>query len=120
MRGLTEVGFRGSTYARFAWSSGGVHYYTQYLPPTLADMSATPEQMIAQIDYAGVDRAVVQTGHAYGRLNGYISDAVRSYPDRLWRLALVDEWRARPTGPASRSRSCRAATWPTWAMVPVR
>ena len=98
MGGLAEVEFRGSTYGRFAWSSGGVHYYTQYLPPTLADLSSTPEQMIAQMDYAGVDRAVVQTGHAYGRLNGYISDAVRSYPDRLWGLALVDEWRADQPG----------------------
>ena len=94
MGGLADVGFRGAEQGRFGWSAGGIDYYTQYLPPTLAGLQSTPEQMVAQMDYLGVDRAVIQTGHSYGRLNRYISDAVRRYPDRLWGLAMVDEWAA--------------------------
>ena len=98
MRGLADVGFRGGEYGRFAWSADGVDYYTQYLPPTLPRLQATPEQMIAQMDYLGVDRAVIQTGHSYGRINRYVSDAVRGYPSRLWGLAMVDEWAADQPG----------------------
>ena len=44
------------------------------------------------MDFVGVDRAVLQTGHVYGRLNRYLSEAVHRFPDRLWGLAMVDEW----------------------------
>ena len=89
---LTEVDFRGDAYGRFAWTVDGVEHSLQYLPPTLTRLSAPPELMVAQMDFVGVDRAVLQTGHVYGRLNGYLSQAVRRFPDRLWGLAMVDEW----------------------------
>ena len=89
---LTEVDFRGDAYGRFAWTVDGVDHNLQYLPPTLTRLSAPPELMVAQMDFVGVDRAVLQTGHVYGRLNRYLSEAVRRFPDRLWGLAMVDEW----------------------------
>ena len=91
--GLTEVDFRGGDFGKFAWTSGGDEYSLQDLPPTLTRLHAPPELMIAQMDYVGVDKAVLQTGHAYGRLNRYLSEAVRKYPDRFWALAMLDEWR---------------------------
>ena len=90
--GLAEVDFRGGEHGKFLWSVEGQDHYLQYLPPTLTRLSAPPELMIAQMDYAGVDRAVLQTGHSYGRLNRHLSDAVRKFPGRLWALAMVDEW----------------------------
>ena len=90
--GLTDVSFRGGGYGRFFWTVDGADYYRQYLPPTFANLSAPPEVMVAQMDYARVDRAVLQTGHSYGRLNRFLSNAVRRFPDRLWALAMVDEW----------------------------
>ena len=72
----------------------GEECYLQYLPPTLRNLSAPPELMVAQMDYVGVDRAVLQTGHLYGRLNGYLSEAVRRFPERFWALAMIDEWKA--------------------------
>lgn len=92
--GLTDVNYRGGGFGRFAWTSDGTDYYRQYLPPTLTRLSAPPELMIAQMDHAGVDKAVLQTGHIYGRLNGYLAAAVEKHPDRFWALAMVDEWRA--------------------------
>ena len=90
--GLTDVGFRTGEHGRFVWSVDGVDHSIQYLPPAQADLSAPPELLLAQMDYAGVDRAVLQNGHSYGRLNRYLADAVRTYPDRFWALAMVDEW----------------------------
>ena len=92
--GLTDVDFRGGDHGRFAWDVDGVEHYLQYLPPGLARLDAPPELMVAQMDHAGVDRAVLQTGHSYGRLNGYLADAVERFPGRFWALAMVDEWRA--------------------------
>ncbi len=94
MTGLTKVNFRGDTYGKFAWTVDGENYCKQYLPPTLTKLHAPPELMLAQMDYVGVDRAVFQTGHSYGRLNRYLSSAVAKYPDRFWALAMVDEWQA--------------------------
>ena len=92
--GLTDVDMRGGDFGRFAWTVDGADYTIQYLPPTLERLSAPPELMLAQMDYVGVDRAVFQTGHSYGRLNRYLSEAVRRHPDRFWALAMIDEWRA--------------------------
>jgi len=92
--GLSDVNYRSAGFGRFAWTIDGVDYRRLYLPPTLTDLKAPPELMVAQMDYVGVDRAVIQTGHIYGRLNRYISNAVRKFPDRLWGLAMIDEWRA--------------------------
>jgi predicted TIM-barrel fold metal-dependent hydrolase len=96
--GLTEVDFRGGDFGKLAWTSSGDDLSLQYLPPTLTRLHAPPELMIAQMDYAGVDKAVLQTGHAYGRLNGYLGEAVQKYPERFWALAMVDEWRVDEAG----------------------
>ena len=92
--GLTDVDFRGGGFGRLTWTVDGETYHKQYLPPSLTHSSSSPDLMIAQMDYIGVDRAVLQTGHLYGRLNRYISDATKKYPDRFWGLAMIDEWRA--------------------------
>jgi predicted TIM-barrel fold metal-dependent hydrolase len=92
--GLTDVDFRGGGFGRLAWIFDGERYHKQYLPPTLTQLSSPPELMVAQMDYIGVDKAVLQTGHLYGRLNRYISNAVKQYPERFWGLAMIDEWRA--------------------------
>ena len=91
--GLLDVNFRGGDFGRLVWTVGGTDYSKQYLPPTLIDLAASPELMIAQMDYVGVDRAVLQTGHVYGRLNRYLAQAVQAHPSRFWALAQVNEWR---------------------------
>ncbi len=73
----------------------GTDYYKQYLPPTLVDLSGSPDLMVAQMDYAGVDRAVLQAGHLYGELNSFLARAVKKHPTRFWALAQVSEWRLR-------------------------
>ena len=89
-----DVDFRIGEFGRVEFTADGEDYYIQWMPPTLVDMSSSPEFMIAQMDYVGVDRAVIQHDRIYGRLDDFLSDCVRKYPDRFVALAQVDEWRA--------------------------
>ena len=91
---MYEVDFRSGGYGKFEWTYDGVDYLKQYFPPHMRDLESTAEFLIAQMDYVGIDRAVIQSGHMYGRLNEYIAAAIQRYPNRFWGLALLDEWKA--------------------------
>jgi len=54
-------------------------------------MAAPPELMIAQMDAVGVDKAVLYQGHVYGRLNDFLADCARRYPDRMVAVAQIPE-----------------------------
>src|SRR5262249_24691105 len=95
LRGLREANFRAGGYGRFVWTVDGEDYVKQYLPPYLTDLSAPPELMIAQMDYVGVDRAVLHANPIMGLLNDYLAGCVRKYPNRLLGLAAVPEWQIR-------------------------
>ena len=92
LAGLTDVDFRSGGYGRFVWTVDGEDYAKQYLPPYTADLSHDPEMMVAQMDYVGVDRAVLHINPIMGLLNDYLMDCVRRHPSRLLALANVKEW----------------------------
>ncbi len=48
--------------------------------------------LIAEMDWAGVDRAVLLQGPFYGECNVYVRGAVRQFPTRLVGAAYVDPW----------------------------
>ncbi len=75
----------------FAWDYGGEKYTKQYFPPMLNRMDASPELLIREMDYAGVDLALLHTSPYLGRVNDYLADAVARYPDRLRRLVALPE-----------------------------
>ena len=89
---LPDVDFRIGPFGRLEFTHGGEDYFIQWMPPVLQDMSCSPELMIAQMDYVGVDRAVLQHDRIYGKLDDFLGDCVRRYPDRFVALAQVDEW----------------------------
>ena len=89
-----DVDFRIGEFGRVEFTVDSEDYYIQWMPPTLLDMSSSPEYMIAQMDYVDVDRAVIQHDRIYGKLDDFLSDCVRKYPSRFVALAQVDEWRA--------------------------
>jgi predicted TIM-barrel fold metal-dependent hydrolase len=89
--GLLDVNFRVGRCGRLIWTSDGVDYYMQFQSPMLQAMESPPDFMVAQMDYAGVERMVLQNAHLYGRLNEYFGDALRTYPDRFIGLADLDE-----------------------------
>jgi predicted TIM-barrel fold metal-dependent hydrolase len=65
---------------------------SQLLPPLNEQTCHTPEMLIASLDWAGVDRAVLLQGPFYGECNEYVSAALARYPHRLSGAAYVDPW----------------------------
>src|SRR5262245_42870354 len=57
----------------------------------MQDLSAPPDGMVVEMDYAGVGTAVLQNDHIYGHLAEYFADAARRWPGRFIGLAQVDE-----------------------------
>ena len=93
---LKEASFRATRCGRFEWTAGGEDYFKQYLPPSVVDMEFTAAQLIAEMDYAGVDWALLHRTPYLGIGNDLVADAVRAYPDRIQALAHVPEWRIAP------------------------
>lgn len=54
----------------------------------------TAEMLIAHLDWAGVDKAVLLQGTFYGECNAFALDALDRYPDRLLVALHADPWRS--------------------------
>lgn len=89
-----DVNFHVGRFGRFEWKADGESYFHQYFPPTLDDMEATPERMIAQMQYVGVSKALIHFGFNYGVTDEYLSEVRAQYPDIFRCCTEVDENRA--------------------------
>ena len=74
---------------QFVWEYEGETFTKQYFPPMLRDFEATPEWLIAEMDYIGVEKAVLHHSPHLGLLNSFLRDAVDQFPERLTRLIAV-------------------------------
>ncbi len=93
---LPDVDFRvDHDRGRVVWTVDGEDYTKQFYPPNLKDLEYTAHSLIAEMDYAGVDAALLHTDPMLGRDVAFLADCVRFYPDRLRSMAPVDEWRLR-------------------------
>jgi predicted TIM-barrel fold metal-dependent hydrolase len=88
---LLDVNFHAGKYGRFEWTKDGVEYHMQWASPNLIDLAAPPEWTIAQMDFAGIDKAMLHNARSYGHLNNYLSACVAKFPDRLAASAQVSE-----------------------------
>jgi predicted TIM-barrel fold metal-dependent hydrolase len=89
VRGLVAAGStRGLGYGRVAFGDHSI----QLLPPFNEATIYTPEMLLAHMDWAGVDKAVLLQGIAYGDCNQYVLEALSRYPDRLVGAAYLDPW----------------------------
>lgn len=92
--GLPDVDFRiDHERGRVVWTIDGEDYTKQFFPPNLRNLEFTPHNLIAEMDYAGVDVALLHTNPMLGRDPAFLADCIRQYPDRLRSMAPVDEWR---------------------------
>ena len=80
---LKDVGFRAAGHGRFEWTVDGEVFVKQYMPPSVANMSYSAESLVAEMDYAGVDMALLHRTPYLGIGNEFIADCVRRFPDRL-------------------------------------
>jgi predicted TIM-barrel fold metal-dependent hydrolase len=92
--GLLDVNFRVGPYGRFEWEKDGDGYYMQFFPVSLEVMEAKPERMLAQMQYVGVDKAMLQFAKMYAITNEYHSDCVQRWPHKFRACTAVDEDRA--------------------------
>ena len=80
-----------SELGRLSWTYRGETYTNQYLPPMLHNQECPPELLIREMDYAGVDMAVLHPAPIFGVTNDYQLDAVRRFPDRFVTLFNLPE-----------------------------
>lgn len=79
---------RGVGYGRVAIAGQTV----QLMPPLSESTLHTPEMLLAGLDWAGVEKAVLLQGPFYGECNTYAREAIARYPDRLIGMAYLDPW----------------------------
>lgn len=101
---LKDASFRAAKNGRFEWTVEGEDLFKQYFPPSVADMAYPADRLVAEMDYAGVDRALLHRTPYLGIGNDFIADCVRQYPDRLMGLAHVEEWLVQSEPEASVAR----------------
>lgn len=90
--GLADVGLRIGRCGQIDWSTAGEGLYLQYFAPSLENQASSPEYMVAEMNYAGVDVAVLQNAPMYGVLNDFFADCLRKYPKRF--IGLGHVWEA--------------------------
>lgn len=91
LEGLLEVNFRIGRFGRFEWEKDGEAYYLQFFPPSVENMTASPERMLAQMQFLGVDKAVLQFNKICGVTNEYLAEIVQRWPDRFRAITVVEE-----------------------------
>jgi predicted TIM-barrel fold metal-dependent hydrolase len=89
---LKDADFRPGTHGRFEWTVDGVDYVKQLMPPGIAAMSYPAENLVADLDYAGIDRALLHRTPYLGVGNDFVAECARQFPDRIQALAHVEEW----------------------------
>jgi predicted TIM-barrel fold metal-dependent hydrolase len=81
---------------RLVWTVEGDEHTKVFLPPNTLEFDAGA--CIAEMDYAGVDWALMHVDQTLEKDNDFLAACVRAFPDRLRSMAQVDEWRI-PTEP---------------------
>ena len=76
---------------RVLWDYRGETYTKHFYPPNLRNLEFTPDSLIGEMDYAGIDMALLHTNAMLGRSNEYQAECVQRYPDRILSMALLDE-----------------------------
>ncbi len=89
--GLLDVNFRVGPFGRFEWEKDGEAYYLQFFPVSMEMMECKPERTLAQMQYVGIDKALLQFAKMYAITNEYHSDCVRRWPDKFRACTAVDE-----------------------------
>ena len=94
MDDLPDLSFRPEyKRGRFVWTIDGDDYTKQFYPPNLHNLEYTPDSLVSEMDYAGVDKALLHTDPMLGRDPAFQAACVNAYPDRILSMIPVDEWR---------------------------
>ncbi|MFQ5857651.1 MAG: amidohydrolase family protein [Anaerolineae bacterium] len=88
VKGRTGAGAtRSLAYGKVQW---GDDHVVRLLPPVGLNTSFPPEVLLENMDWAGVDKAILLQGPFYGEVNEYVWRAVKQWPDRFIGAGYVD------------------------------
>ena len=90
--GLRDAAFRTGNHGLVEWTTDGEDYVKQALPPWTVDFAFPADSLVAEMDYAGIDRALLHRTPYMGLDDGYIADCCQRHPGRIQGLAHVPEW----------------------------
>ena len=76
----------------------------QMMPPYMNDNQNTVERLIANMDYAGVNGAVITQEYIDGNQDKYLLSAKKKFPDRIKITSLYEDYNARSFEPFDRLR----------------
>ena len=86
-----DVNFKVGKYGRYYWIKHGKECWLQKCPTIMVEMEWAPEQMIAFMDVAGVDKAVLQAGYMEADYcRKYFVDCVKRWPNRFIGTVSID------------------------------
>jgi predicted TIM-barrel fold metal-dependent hydrolase len=89
-----DVGFTVGKYGRWHWRKHGEDCWIQRSPVTMAEADHEAEQLLAHMDFAGVDMSVIQGGRVYMEPNYgrevVIRDCIARWPDRFIGTVSID------------------------------
>ncbi|MBM3935115.1 MAG: hypothetical protein FJ319_12595 [SAR202 cluster bacterium] len=91
-KSLKNANFRAGSHGQVEWTVDNEDYVKQVLPTYIRDLSFGADDLVAEMDYAGVDRALLHRTPYMSRSNEFIAAACKLYPDRIQGLAIVEEW----------------------------
>ena len=89
---LKEAAFRTAENGSVEWDVDGETYVKQALPPWIDHLTFTVDNLVAEMDYLGVDMALLHRTPYMSKSNEFIAECVRAYPDRIQGLAYIEEW----------------------------
>ncbi len=90
--GLRDAAFRTGDHGLVEWTVDGEDYVKQALPPWTVDFAFPADSLVAEMDYAGVDRALLHRTPYMGLNDGWIAECCRRHPGRIQGLVQVPEW----------------------------
>ncbi len=88
--GLRDLDIRVGPFGRVEFTADGEDYFVQYMPVSMQTIESSPEYMLAQMTYAGVDHTILQAGGIYGAMTPYNAFAQQQYPQKFTSLMSVE------------------------------
>ena len=87
-----DVDFRVGKYGRWYWRKHGEDCWVQRMSAAMSEPEHPPEQLLAHMDFVGVDMGVIQAGYMepnHGR-EVYFTDMIKRWPDRFIGTVAID------------------------------
>lgn len=87
-----DVGFYIGKFGRYHWKKHGEECWLQRGPVTMEVMEHSEEQMLAHMDFVGVDMVIIQAGYIETNLgrDQYYAECIKRWPDRFIGVAELD------------------------------